>query len=138
MQVTGMGLDSITISIVIPMYAYLEALQHDKEIHGYNIRSALGFNAFVESSLIYMYADCGCIENACLAFDRISQGDIATWNAMIAGYDMHGYGVDSIALIDKIKEVGFIPNHITFTDILSTCNHAGLIDEGWKSFDCII
>jgi pentatricopeptide repeat protein len=133
-----MGLDSVTISIVLLMYAYLAALQHAKEIHGYNIRSALGFNSFVETSLIYMFAECGCIENACLVFDRISQGDIATWNAMIAGYDMHGHGGDSIALIDKMKEVGFIPNHITFTALLSACNHAGIIDEGWKSFDCII
>jgi hypothetical protein len=99
----------------------LEALQHSKEIHGYNIRSALGFNSFVETSLIYMFTECGCIENACLAFDRIYQGDIATWNAMIAGYDMHGHG-DSIALIDKMKEVGFIPNHITFTALLSAYN----------------
>jgi pentatricopeptide repeat protein len=76
--------------------------------------------------------------NACLVFDKISQGDIATWNAMIARYDMHGHGGDSIELIDKMKEVGFIPNHITFIDLFSTCNHAGIIDEGWKSFDCII
>ena len=133
-----MGLDSVTVSIVLLMYSYLVALQHAKEIHGYNIRSALGFNSFVETSLIYMFAECGCIENACLVFDRISQGDIATWNAMIVGYDMHGHGGDSIALIDKMKEVGFISNHITFTTLLSACNHAGIIDEGWKSFDCII
>ena len=57
---------------------------------------------------------------------------------MITGYDMHGHGGDSIALIDTMKEVGFIPNHITFTTLLSACNHAGIIDEGWKSFDCII
>jgi hypothetical protein len=62
MQVTGMELDSVTISIVLPMYAYLEALQHAKEIHGYNIRSALGFNSFVETSLIYMFVECACIE----------------------------------------------------------------------------
>jgi pentatricopeptide repeat protein len=133
-----MGLDSITISIILLMYAYLESLQHTKEIHGYNIRTALGFNSFVETSLIYMFVECGCIENACLVFDRISQGDIATWNAMIAGYDMHGHGGDSIALIDKMKEVGFVPNHITFTALFSACNHVGIIDEGWKSFDCII
>ena len=138
MQVTGMILDSVTISTVIPVCSHMVALGHGKEIHGYSIRSGLGFNDFVESALIYMYAKCGSIENACLMFDRVSKGDINAWNAMIAGYGMHGHGGDSIALIDKMQVTGFIPNHITFTTLLSACSHTGLVDEGWKFVYCMI
>ena len=133
MQVTGMILDSVTISTILPVCSHLVALQHGKEIHGYSIRSGLGFNDFVESALIYMYEKCGSIENTCLMFDRVSKGDITAWNAMIAGY-----GGDSIALIDKMQETGFIPNHITFTALLSACIHTGLVDEGWKFVYCMI
>ena len=138
MQVTGMVLESITISTILLVCSHLVALRHGKEIHGYSIRSGLGFNDFVESALIYMYAKCGSIENACLMFDRVSKGDITAWNAMIAGYGMHGHGGDSIALIDKMQETGFIPNHITFTALLSACSHTGLVDEGWKFVYCMI
>ena len=133
MQVTGMILDSVTISTVLPVCSHLVALWHGKEIYGYSIRSGLGFNDFVESALIYMYEKCGCIENTCLVFDRVSKGDITAWNAMIAGY-----GGDSIALIDKMQETVFIPNHITFATLLSSCSHTGLVDEGWKFVYCMI
>jgi hypothetical protein len=73
-----LALDFVMISTILLVYAFLATLHHGKEIHGYNIRSGLGFNTFVESALIYIYAKCRCIENACLVFDIISQGDIAT------------------------------------------------------------
>ena len=46
--------------------------------------------------------------------------------------------MDTIALIDRMQETGFIPNHITFTNLLSSYSHTGLVDEGWKFVYCMI
>jgi hypothetical protein len=46
------------ISTILLVFSCLVSLEHGKEIRSYNIRSGLGFNAFVESALIYIYAKC--------------------------------------------------------------------------------
>ncbi|KAB5524635.1 hypothetical protein DKX38_022384 [Salix brachista] len=58
----------------------------------------------------------------------------SSWNALISGYDMHGFGKEALKLFSRMQEEGAEPNHITFTSILSACSHAGLIDEGRKCF----
>jgi hypothetical protein len=46
------------ISTILLVFSCLVSLEHVKEIRSYNFRRKLGFNAFVESALIYIYEKC--------------------------------------------------------------------------------
>eukprot|EP01018_Ginkgo_biloba_P029187 Gb_18176 [translate_table: standard] len=138
MQFKGVKPDSVIIASVLPACARLAALRQGKEIHGYSNRCGFQSSVFVQSALIDMYSKCGSIENARQVFNKISQGDVVTWNAMLAGYGMHGHGGNAIALFRQMQEAGMKPNHVTFTAVLSACSHAGLVDEGWRYFDCMV
>eukprot|EP01018_Ginkgo_biloba_P011244 Gb_34298 [translate_table: standard] len=137
MQLEGIRPDRATMVSVLPACAHLAALQQGKWIHGYIIRSGFEPDVCVGTALIDMYAKCGSIEIACQIFEKMSQRDVVSWSAMIAGYGMHGQGKDALALFSQMQETGMKPNPITLTSVLYACSHAGLVDEGWKYFNCM-
>eukprot|EP01018_Ginkgo_biloba_P034731 Gb_12556 [translate_table: standard] len=135
MQLTRLKPNFVTIVSALPACANLASLGQGKEIHAYIIRSGLEFDAFVGSALVDMYSKCGSIEYARHVFDKMSQRNVVSWNAMLTGYAMHGNGKKALTFFNHMQEAGIKPDHITFTAVLSACSHAGLVDEGWQYFN---
>ena len=75
-----------------------------------------------------MYAKWGSIQHALLAYNRISDPNLVSHNAMITAYSMHGHGEDGIALFRRMIANGFRPDHVTFLSALSSCVHVGSIE----------
>ncbi|KAK9081965.1 hypothetical protein Syun_030947 [Stephania yunnanensis] len=124
----------VTIVSILPACARLAALQQGKEIHQFIIRNGLDAFNLVWNALIDLYGRCGLVKIARRIFDLMPQRDIVSWNTMIAGYGMHGFGMDAVNLFRRLQCTDLKPNHFTFTSLLSACSHAGLTDEGWKYF----
>eukprot|EP01018_Ginkgo_biloba_P040732 Gb_28666 [translate_table: standard] len=137
MQLAGVRPNSKTFASVLPACANLAALEQGMEIHEEIIRSGLESDFFVSNALVDMYAKCGSIENACTLFDKMPQRDVVSWNAMIAGYAMHGCGKEALKLFEQMQHSEMTPDHVTFVGVLSACCHAGLVDEGWHYFECM-
>eukprot|EP01018_Ginkgo_biloba_P030327 Gb_08618 [translate_table: standard] len=137
MQQEDVTPNAVTIAIILSACACLAALQLGKEIHDYIIRTGLQSIIFVANALIDMYAKCGSIEVAGYVFDQMSVRDVVSWNAMIMGYGIHGYGQDALTHFEQMQQAGIKPDHITFIGVLSACSHAGLVNEGWRYFDCM-
>eukprot|EP01018_Ginkgo_biloba_P001596 Gb_35886 [translate_table: standard] len=137
MQLASVKPDSKTFTSVLPACANLAALELGKEIHEEIIRNGFHSDVFVGSALVDMYAKCGSIENAHTVFDRMHQRNVVSWNAMIAGYAMHGCASGALKLFEQMHHSGTNPDHVTLVCVLSACCHAGLLDEGWQYFDCM-
>eukprot|EP01018_Ginkgo_biloba_P019248 Gb_37820 [translate_table: standard] len=137
MQLQEIKPNSVTITSVLPACAILSALQQGKQIHGYIIRNGLESELVVGNALIDMYAKCGTIGFAHQVFDKMSERDMVSWSAIIAGHGMHGLGKDALSLFSQMQLEGMKPDHITFVSVLSACSHAGLVDEGWQYFNCM-
>nr|GLL45206.1 pentatricopeptide repeat-containing protein At5g55740, chloroplastic [Ipomoea trifida] len=67
-------------------------------------------------------------------FDAISIKEIALYNAMISGYALHGRAVQALGLFEHLKQEGVEPDNITFTTVLASCCHTGLVNEGLNVF----
>ncbi|XP_057837544.2 pentatricopeptide repeat-containing protein At2g13600 [Cryptomeria japonica] len=137
MNQTGIESSHFTISSVLSACADLAALDQGEQIHEEVIRKGSGVNVFVGNALLDMYAKCGCIENARNVFDRMLQRDVVSWNAIIVGYAMHGYGKESLQLFEEMQHSGKKPDHVTFIGVLNACCHAGLVDKGLRYFHCM-
>ena len=90
------------------------------------------------NALIDMYAKCGNVDYAYRVFCKMPQRNTVSWNSMIAGYGVHGYGNDALTLFYQMQQIGVKPNDVTFLAVLSACSHAGLINEGWYYFNSMI
>eukprot|EP01018_Ginkgo_biloba_P025325 Gb_09956 [translate_table: standard] len=49
----------------------------------------------------------------------------------------HGRGKEAVELFEQMQNKGMKPNDVTFLCVLSACNHAGLVDEGFCYFNSI-
>ncbi|XP_078428707.1 pentatricopeptide repeat-containing protein At1g33350-like [Wolffia australiana] len=109
-----------------------------KSIHAYSLKSSMEINVQLGTVLIDMYAKSGCLRNAYTVFDEMPEKKVMTWSAMICGLAMHGHGHAAMDLFKEMKEKKVRPNEITFTGVLNACCHAGLVEEGKKSFNVMV
>lgn len=142
MRDSGCEPNPVTALIMVAACAYLGSSHLGKKFHDFILDSKMKIDVNLRNALMDMYAKCGDLETAVEMFSGIhpSERDVCSWNVLISGYGMHGYGEEALKLFSRMQEEGVEvePNHITFTSILSACSHAGLVDEGRKCFTDMI
>ncbi|KAJ8625615.1 hypothetical protein MRB53_034145 [Persea americana] len=122
--------DLATLLGVLPACAHLSALQHGQCNHGYVTVCGYASDIAICNALIDMYSKCGRISIAKEIFDRMPRRDIISWNAIIAGYGIHGLGTEALSLFHDLLSTDLKPDDISFISLLSACSHSGLVTEG--------
>ncbi|XP_022718276.1 pentatricopeptide repeat-containing protein At3g13880 isoform X1 [Durio zibethinus] len=127
--------DEFVTSNVLSACADLATARLGELVHGHAIKSGLGNFRIVQNSQICMYAKCGDMDSADLTFQETENPDVVSWSVMICSYAQHGCARGALNLFGLMKEFGILPNHITFTGVLSACSYGGLVEEGLQYFE---
>ncbi|KAK7363637.1 hypothetical protein VNO77_05787 [Canavalia gladiata] len=127
-------LDDLVAGAVLHACASLAILLEGSMVHGCIIHHGLDKYLYVGNSLVNMYAKCGDIEGSRLAFQGIFEKDLVSWNSMLFAFGLHGRANDAICLYREMVASGVKPDEVTFTGLLMTCSHLGLIHEGFAFF----
>jgi pentatricopeptide repeat protein len=128
--------NSITIVNVLHACAGVNALGQGKVLHAYILRRGFDSLVSVLNALMAMYMKCGCLQVGRYTFDWIGQRrNVVSWNSLISGYGMHGFGRESVKVFEEMVKEGISPSIITFVSVLGACSHAGLVDEGKRLFE---
>ncbi|RWW56987.1 hypothetical protein BHE74_00036261 [Ensete ventricosum] len=135
MRSLGIEYDVISFVGALSACGNLSALKQGKEIHCLSMRKLFDTHLFVANSLIDLYTKCGRVDLGKKIFDRISNKDVASWNAMILGYGMQGELEAAINLFDLMKDEGLEYDRVSYIAVLSACSHAGLVERGKRYFD---
>ena len=61
--------------------------------------------------------------------------NLVSWNTIIAGFGNHGLGERAVELFEQMNAIGIRPDSVTFIGLLTSCNHAGLVDKGQLYFN---
>ncbi|OMO78031.1 hypothetical protein CCACVL1_14691 [Corchorus capsularis] len=125
-----------TFVSVLSACSDLAGLVEGQQVHQTIAKSVYQCSEIVVSALINMYSKCGELSTAKRIFDDglISQRDVVSWNGMIAAYAHHGCGREAISLFNKMSDLGFKPNDVTYVALLSACSHSGMVEEGLRYF----
>ncbi|XP_057422183.1 pentatricopeptide repeat-containing protein At2g35030, mitochondrial-like [Lotus japonicus] len=136
----GLKPNNGTFVTVLGACSGLASLTEGQQIHQLISKTGFQENTRVVSALINMYSKCGELHIARKIFDDglLRQRDLISWNGMIAAYAHHGYGNEAINLFNKMQELGFQANDVTYVELLTACSHAGLVDEGIQYFDKLL
>jgi pentatricopeptide repeat protein len=86
MQKEGVKPNSVTLVGVLNACASVIVLEEGRFVHQQIIQSVLESDVFVGNSLVDMYAKCGSLEAAWIAFNKMASQDMVTWSAMILGH----------------------------------------------------
>uniref|UniRef100_K7ML66 DYW domain-containing protein n=1 Tax=Glycine max TaxID=3847 RepID=K7ML66_SOYBN len=117
--------NDVTFLGVLPACASLGALDLGKWVHAYIDKNLKGTdnvnNVSLWTSIIDMYAKCGCVEVAEQVFRSIELA-------------MNGHAERALGLFKEMINEGFQPDDITFVGVLSACTQAGLVDLGHRYF----
>ncbi|KAI3848805.1 hypothetical protein MKX03_017853 [Papaver bracteatum] len=88
----------------------------------------------LSNALIHMYAKCASIDQALLEFNKMREGDVITYGALITALADHGRPQEALELFSKMRKEGVKPNKVTFLGVLNACSYAGLVEQGYKYF----
>eukprot|EP01018_Ginkgo_biloba_P030200 Gb_04419 [translate_table: standard] len=138
MQQVGLQPDYHTFSCVLKACAGLSALQEGKEIHNHIMKGGFESGIFIGNALIDMYAKCGKIKDARQTFDKMTQRDVVSWNAMIAGYTQNGYYSEALELFSQMKMAAMKPNMVTLASVLPACANLADLLQGKEIHQYII
>ncbi|GAB4831721.1 hypothetical protein Ancab_005733 [Ancistrocladus abbreviatus] len=132
--------DGATFNCLLPAYANLADLQQAYNIHGYLLSSGFVWMNEVITGLVHIYSKCGDLDSAHKIFNEIpvKYKDIVIWSTLIAGYGDNGDGEAALSLFKQMVQSGVKPNEVTFTSVLHSCSHAGLVDEGLDLFKLML
>ncbi|KAM7520704.1 hypothetical protein LguiB_019666 [Lonicera macranthoides] len=130
----GLGLNYVTVSSLLSACTQSGDLMMGRWLHVYVLKmTKKEMDIMVGTSLIDMYAKCGRINIAFLIFKKLTNKNVVAWNAMLGGLAMHGRGNLVLDIFPQmVKEVK--PDDVTFTAVLTSCSHSGLIDQGRHYF----
>eukprot|EP01018_Ginkgo_biloba_P030668 Gb_30004 [translate_table: standard] len=122
--------NQVTIVSILPVCADLVALKDGKDIHDYIVKNGIEIDVSVGTALVVMYAKCGDIEIACQLFDKISEKDVASWNAMIACYAQNGHANEALLLFHQMQQAHVKPDLVTMISMLPICSHLAALQQG--------
>ncbi|KAK8967631.1 Pentatricopeptide repeat-containing protein [Platanthera guangdongensis] len=126
--------NTFTFSSVLKSCGALASINQGKCVHACGIKHGV-IDEFTSSSLLYMYAKCGVLEDSRRLFDEIGSKEIVTWNTMITAYAQHGHVQEALELYGMMEVHNLEPNHVTFVSLLSACSHCGMVDDGIQLFE---
>ncbi|XP_039129500.1 LOW QUALITY PROTEIN: putative pentatricopeptide repeat-containing protein At5g52630 [Dioscorea cayenensis subsp. rotundata] len=136
MRRDGIVPDEASFSAALHACANMAAWCYGAAVHNQIIKAGFESNQCVASSLITMYAKCGCLIDAHRVFEESREYvNVVSWTAIIAAFQQHGQGDIVIRLFDEMLERGIKPDYVTYVCVLSACSHNGLIEQGFKYFD---
>ncbi|RZC92822.1 hypothetical protein C5167_028081 [Papaver somniferum] len=99
-----------------------------QQLHGWWIRSGYGIDVYVETSLVKMYANVGCLSDAQRVFDGVSVSclkDGPLWNSIIGAYVLHECWNEAFELFCcMVATVSVAPTKFTYASMISACTNA--------------
>ncbi|CAN1175984.1 Putative pentatricopeptide repeat-containing protein At1g77010, mitochondrial [Linum perenne] len=136
MNMLGLRLDEFSLASVVSTCAAVSSIELGEQAFARATKIGLDSNPAVSTSLVDFYCKCGFVETGRKIFDAASNKlDQVCWNSMLMGYATNGQGSEALTLFNTMRHHARVPpSDITFTAVLSACDHCGLVEEGWKWF----
>ncbi|KAL5065381.1 hypothetical protein RYX36_027118 [Vicia faba] len=131
----GLHPDKMTLGSVISACSQLGNLDQWLWIETHMNDYGVVLDDHLTTALIDLYAKCGSIDKACELFHGLRKRDVVAYSAMIYGCGINGKVSDAVELFEQMVGECIDPNLATYTGILTAYNHAGLVEEGYRSFN---
>lgn len=127
--------DNVALVAVLSACSQLGDLNRGRAIHEFIERNQIRMDAFLCTGLVDLYAKCGCIDVAREIFQACPDKNLFTWNAMIVGLAVHGFGSLCLDYFNQMVVAGVVPDGVTLLGVLVGCSHAGLVREARQLFE---
>eukprot|EP01018_Ginkgo_biloba_P034753 Gb_24825 [translate_table: standard] len=122
--------DRVSFLSVLGACASLPAPEYGKQIHSHVIEIGFESNVCVSSALVDMYAKCSQIWDAHRVFQKMSDRNIVSWTAMIAGYAQNGHAEEALQLFCQMQQTEVKLDKVTLAILISACATLAILESG--------
>lgn len=123
----GVEPNSFTYSSALKACAKLKNVWQGRLIHSSVNKTPALSDVFVGSSLINMYAKCGCVSEATQIFDSMPERNLISWKAMILCYAKNGFCREALKFMYRMQAEGIEVDDYVLSTVLTACG-----DFGWS------
>ncbi|GAV80613.1 PPR domain-containing protein/PPR_2 domain-containing protein/DYW_deaminase domain-containing protein, partial [Cephalotus follicularis] len=134
MQSEGIKADRVTMVAAASACGYLGALDLAKWTYNYIEKNGIDCDMRLGTTLVDMFARCGCPQSAMQVFKKMVERDVSAWTAAIGAMAMEGNSGRAIELFNEMLQQGLKPDGVLFAGLLTACSHGGLVEQGWHIF----
>lgn len=145
----GIHIDSISLSSILGVCAkggfreFNIFDQHDryssnvsgKQVHCLTIKLGFEEDLHLNNSLLDMYTKNGDINAAEKVFSNLPHTNVVSWNVMIAGYGQKYQTRKALECMQRMCQLGFEPDEVTYINMLAACVKSGDVETGRQMFD---
>ncbi|XP_028782115.1 pentatricopeptide repeat-containing protein At2g03880, mitochondrial-like [Neltuma alba] len=125
------------ISVLRSCSSHLD-LGFGKQVHAQVFKNNLNGNDYVVTALLDMYAKCGCMEESCVAFNKLVSRNVFTWTVIITGFVQNDLAEKAIDCINLMQREGVKPNEFTLASCISGCSRITATESGRQLHSMVI
>ncbi|KAK3017430.1 hypothetical protein RJ639_007588 [Escallonia herrerae] len=107
-------LSDLRLSSAISACAGIQALGQGQQVHAQSIVSGYSHDLSISNALVSLYARCGRMQDAHLAFDSIDVKDSISWNGLISGFAQIGHCEVALQVFSQMNRAGIEADMFTF------------------------
>lgn len=101
-----------------------------RQVHTHIIKNNLDDDDFVQTALIDMYGKCMRVDDADVAFNKLSSRDLFTWTVIITSHAQANQGEKALNYFKQMQQEGVKPNEFTLAGCLSGCSSLASLEGG--------
>uniref|UniRef100_A0A803L365 Pentatricopeptide repeat-containing protein n=1 Tax=Chenopodium quinoa TaxID=63459 RepID=A0A803L365_CHEQI len=133
----GLKPDGFTLAMILCACAELGALEFGEWIHRYVNVNGLEKDLVLNTSLINMYARCGCMDKARGIFDQMLEKDVVAWTSMIQGYEANGFAKEAIGMFFEMERENVKPDCNAVVAVVHACTRLGAMNLGERAINSL-
>ncbi|KAL6008157.1 hypothetical protein ACLOJK_033663 [Asimina triloba] len=130
MQIRGIQSDNIGLASALSACSGMQALQQGLQIHAQSFVLGYSMDISVGNSLVTLYARCGRMSDAYLAFEKIEAPDEISWNGLISGFVHSGYCEEALEVFTQMNKSGFGANLFTYGSAICAAANIPDVKQG--------
>ncbi|KMS99043.1 hypothetical protein BVRB_3g066460 [Beta vulgaris subsp. vulgaris] len=119
-------IDILVCNSIIGMYAKCGMLDYARELfEETSERDEITYGCLISGYLAHGY-----VEKALELFRVMENPSLSTWNSVISGLEQNNFHEVAINLMREMQDLGFKPNSVTVSSVLSALSHFSNLNRG--------
>ncbi|EEF41219.1 pentatricopeptide repeat-containing protein, putative [Ricinus communis] len=121
----GIKPDSSTFTVTLKACSSLMDLDMGEIIWNQAVDFGYGFDVFVVSSVLNLYAKSGKMDKAKIVFDKMVKRDVVSWTTMITGFAQSGRPLDAIDIYRTMQKERTEGDGVVMVGLIQACTSLG-------------
>ncbi|KAL2546680.1 putative pentatricopeptide repeat-containing protein [Forsythia ovata] len=122
--------NSFILPSILRACSAINDLGMGEKVHTRIIKSGIESDPFVETSLLSMYGEMGCLNNARKIFDEMSVRDMVSWSSIISIHVQNGEASEGLEIFRKMTTEKMDIDSVTMFSVSEACGELGLWRAG--------